>query len=54
MEEERKEAENHDDVENALQTTSNIRPIEDVQKLFDRQPMIIEAIIAAEGGRTKF
>ena len=39
---------------NALQNTWNQRPIEEVRKLFDRQPMIMEAIISAEGGRTPF
>ena len=39
---------------NTLQHTWDQRPIEEVQKLFDRQPMVMEAIIAAQGGRTKF
>ena len=39
---------------NALQKTWDKRPIEEVQKLSDRQPMIMKAIIEAEGGRTKF
>ena len=39
---------------NALQHTWNQRPIEEVRKLFDRQPMIMEAIISAEGERTPF
>ena len=39
---------------NALQNTWDQRPIQEVQKLFDRQPMIMKAIIEAEGERTKF
>ena len=39
---------------NTLQHTWDQRPIEEVQKLFDRQPMVMEAIIATQGGRTKF
>ena len=39
---------------NALQDAWDQRPIEEVRKLFDRQPMIMEAIISAEGERTPF
>ena len=39
---------------NALQDAWDQRPTEEVQKLFDRQPMIMKAILAAEGGRPPF
>ena len=39
---------------NALQKTWDEHTIEEAQKLFDRQPMIMESIIETEGGRTKF
>ena len=39
---------------NALQNIWDELPIEKVQKFFDRQPMIMETIIAAEGERTNF
>ena len=37
---------------NAIEHTWETRPIEEVQKLIDRQPMVMKAIIEAEGGRT--
>ena len=39
---------------NAFQNRWDQRPIHEVQKLFDLQPMIMRAIIEAEGERTKF
>ena len=39
---------------NTLETVWRERPQEEVHKLFDRQPMIMEAIIEAEGSRTPF
>ena len=39
---------------NAIQKTWNCLPIEEVQKLIDRQPMVMRAIIEAEGGRKPY
>ena len=39
---------------NALNSTWNNHPIEEVQKLFDRQPMIMREIIANGGARTRY
>ena len=39
---------------NALTSTWNHRPIEEVQKLFDRQPMIMREIIENGGARTRY
>ena len=39
---------------NAIEYNWDTRPIEEVQKLIDRQPMVMEAIIEAEGGRTPY
>ena len=39
---------------NALTHTWNTRPIEETQKLIDRMPKIMKAIIEADGGKTKY
>ena len=39
---------------NALNYMWNTRPIEETQKLIDRMPKIMEAIIEAKGGKTKY
>ena len=39
---------------NALEHVWNTRPIEHTQKLIDRMPKVMEAIIEAEGGKTKY
>ena len=39
---------------NAIEKTWNSRPIEEVQKLIDRQPMVMRAIIEADGGQTPY
>ena len=39
---------------NVIEKTWNSRPIEEVQKLIDRQPMVMRAIIEADGGRTPY
>ena len=36
---------------NALEHVWNTRPIEHTQKLIDRMPKVMEAIIEAEGGK---
>ena len=39
---------------NALEHVWNTRPIEPTQKLIDRMPKVMKAIIEAEGGKTKY
>ena len=39
---------------NAIEHTWETRPIVEVQKLIDRQPMVMKAIIEAEGGQTPY
>ena len=39
---------------NALEHVWNTRPIEHTQKLIDRMPKVMKAIIAAKGGKTKY
>ena len=39
---------------NAFNQMWNTRPIEETQKLIDRMPKIMEAIIEAKGGKTKY
>ena len=39
---------------NVIEKTWNSRPIEEVQKLIDRQPMVMRAIIEADGGQTPY
>ena len=39
---------------NAFEHVWNTRPIEHTQKLIDRMPKVMKAIIAAKGGKTKY
>jgi len=39
---------------NALEHARNTRPIERTQNLIDRMPKVMEAIIEAEGGKSKY
>ena len=39
---------------NALKPAWNTRHIEETQKLIDQMPNIMEAIIEAKGGKTKY
>ena len=39
---------------NSVENVWNNRPIQEVRKLIDRQPKIMQAIIDAEGGRTPY
>ena len=39
---------------NAVEDVWNNRPIQEVRKLIDRQPKVMQAIIDAKGGRTPY
>ena len=41
-------------MENAIEHVWNNRPIQEVRKLIDRQPKIMQAIIDVEGDRTPY